>query len=296
MMKEPVIPVIMAANTPDDTKFKALRKACKIVQFNPIPSRELAMFLDFVLNDQKIDLDSEKRISIIDSSQGDIRSLLNNTQASIAGYQVIRDDIREIDVAGAINGYFSSSSLQEAKGFLSRADGSYPDPRFGVSPDERRTDKLSALFSSILSSRLNYESMAPLLDTLSKVDIIVGRIGRNRQWSLLKYLDNIVSYGLFEDSRNKGIKYSQYSMIWPVMAPIFARAQSLRGLLSNLAKAAHTSRSTFGSFYFPYMIQVLLDNKVDPNRFARFSNLDENAVETLAKEMERARRRERGLM
>jgi hypothetical protein len=44
------------------------------------------------------------------------------------------------------------------------------------------------------------------------------------------------------------------------------------------------------------MIQVLLDNKVDPNRFARFSNLDENAVETLAKEMERARRRERGLM
>jgi len=115
MMKEPVIPVIMAANTPDDTKFKALRKACKIVQFNPVPSRELAMFLDFVLNDQKIDLDSEKRISIIDSSQGDIRSLLNNTQASIAGYQVIRDDIREIDVAGAINGYFSSISSRSER-------------------------------------------------------------------------------------------------------------------------------------------------------------------------------------
>jgi len=295
MMKEPVIPVIMAANTPDDTKFKALRKACKIVQFDPIPSRELAMFLDYVLNDQKIDLNPEQRISIIDSSRGDIRSLLNNTQASIAGYQVIRDDIRKIDIAGAINGYFLSSSVQEAKGFLSRADGSYPDPRFGVSPDERRTDKLSALFSSILASRLNYESMAPLLDTLSKVDIIVGRIGRNRQWSLIKYIDNIISYGLFEDSRNKGIKYNQYSMIWPVMAPIFARAQSLRGLLSDLAEVAHTSRSTFGSFYFPYMIQAMLDNKVDPKKFARSSNLDENAEETLAKEMERARRRERGL-
>jgi hypothetical protein len=137
--------------------------------------------------------------------------------------------------------------------------------------------------------------MAPLLDTLSKVDIIVGRIGRNRQWSLIKYIDNIISYGLFEDSRNKGIKYNQYSMIWPVMAPIFARAQSLRGLLSDLAEVAHTSRSTFGSFYFPYMIQAMLDNKVDPKKFARSSNLDENAVETLAKEMERARRRERGL-
>jgi replication factor C large subunit len=295
MMKEPVIPVIMAANTRDDTKFKALRKVCKVVQFDPIPSRELAMFLDYVLDDQKMDLDPEQRISIIDSSQGDIRSLLNNTQASLAGYQVVRDDIRKMDIASVIDGYFSSKSLQEAKGFLSRADGSYPDPRFGVSPDERRTDKLGALFSSILSSRLNYESMAPLLDVLSKADIIVGRIGRNRQWSLLKYLDSIISYGLFEDSRNKGIKYNQYSMIWPVMAPIFARAQSMRGLLSALAEAAHTSKSIFGSFYFPYMIQIMLDNKIDPREFARFSNLDENAGETLAKEMERARRIERGL-
>jgi replication factor C large subunit len=40
MMKEPTIPVIMAANTQDNAKIKQLAKACKIIKFNPIPPRE----------------------------------------------------------------------------------------------------------------------------------------------------------------------------------------------------------------------------------------------------------------
>ena len=155
----------------------------------------------------------------------------------------MREDIFEIDIASAINGYFSSNSLQEAKGFLSHADATYPDPHFGMSSDERRKDKIHALFSSIVSSRIGYDSMGALLDVLSKVDVIVGRIGQNRRWSLLKYLDNIIAYGLFENSRNRGIKYNQYNIIWPVMAPIFARGQSMKNLLLDLAeKVSHIKK------------------------------------------------------
>jgi len=295
MMKEPTIPVIMAANTQDNTKIKQLAKVCKIVKFNPVPPRELAMFLDYVLENHNKKLGTEEKELIVNRSRGDIRSLLNSAQGKVAGYDVMRDDIFEIDIASAINGYFSANSLQEAKAFLSHADASYRDPHFGMSPDERRKDKINALFSSIVSSRISYESMATLLDVLSKVDITVGRIRQNRQWSLLKYLDNIIVYGLFENSRNKGIKYNQYSMIWPVMAPIFARGQSMKNLLLDLAEKAHTSKSIFGSVYLPYLIQILIDNKVDPDEFARISNLDEKAGEALAKEMERTGRKKREL-
>jgi len=295
MMKEPTIPVIMAANTQDNTKIKQLAKVCKIVKFNPVAPRELAMFLDYVLENHNKKLGTEEKELIVNRSRGDIRSLLNSAQGKVAGYDVMRDDIFEIDIASAINGYFSANSLQEAKAFLSHADASYRDPHFGMSPDERRKDKINALFSSIVSSRISYESMATLLDVLSKVDITVGRIRQNRQWSLLKYLDNIIVYGLFENSRNKGIKYNQYSMIWPVMAPIFARGQSMKNLLLDLAEKAHTSKSIFGSVYLPYLIQILIDNKVDPDEFARISNLDEKAGEALAKEMERTGRKKREL-
>jgi replication factor C large subunit len=293
MMNEPTIPVIMAANTQDNTKIKQLAKVCKIVKFNPVPPRELAMFLDYVLENHNKKLGTKEKELIVNRSRGDIRSLLNSAQGKVAGYDVMRDDIFEIDIASAINGYFSTNSLQEAKAFLSHADASYRDPHFGMSPDERRKDKINALFSSIVSSRISYESMATLLDVLSKVDIIVGRIRQNRQWSLLKYLDNIIVYGLFENSRNKGIKYNQYSIIWPVMAPIFARGQSMKNLLLDLAEKVHTSKSIFGSVYLPYLIQILIDNKVDPDEFASISNLDEKAGEALAKEMERTGRKKK---
>jgi replication factor C large subunit len=293
MMKEPTIPVIMAANTQDNAKIKQLAKVCKIIKFNPIPPRELAMFLEHVLQSHNKELNTEEKILIVNRSRGDIRSLLNSLQGKVAGYNVMREDIFEIDIAGAINGYFSSSSLQEAKTFLSHANARYSDPRFGMSSDERRKDKINALFSSIVSSRIGYDSMTALLDVLSEADVIVGRIGKNRRWSLLKYLDNIIAYGLFEKSRNKGIKYNQYSFVWPVMAPIFSRGQSIKILLSNIAEKTHMSKSIFGLFYLPYLVQIMVYNRVDPQEFARILNLDEKAGETLAREMDRRVRKNR---
>jgi replication factor C large subunit len=292
MMKEPTIPVIMAANTQDNTKIKQLAKVCKIIKFNPIPPREVTMFLEHVLKSHNKELGTEEKILIVNSSRGDIRSLLNSVQGKVAGYNVVRENAFEIDIAGAINGYFSSTSLQEAKTFLVHADATYPDPRFGMSSDERRKDKINALYSSIVSSRIGHENTASLLDMLSKVDVIVGRIGRNRRWSLLKYLDNIIAYGLFEKSRNRGIKYNQYSFAWPVMAPIFSRGQSTK-ILSDLAEKTHNSKSIFGSFYLPYLVQIMINNQVDPQEFARYLSLDEKVGDALVREMERTERKNR---
>jgi hypothetical protein len=129
--------------------------------------------------------------------------------------------------------------------------------------------------------------LAALLDALSQADLIVGKAVRNRQWSLLKYLDDIISYGLYEYSHNKGIKYSQYGMIWPVMGPILARGQSMKVVISNLAQKAHMSRSEFGSTYLPYLIKIMSDKRIDPMKFALDSNIDEKVGEILTKEMER---------
>jgi replication factor C large subunit len=289
MMKETTIPVIMAANNQDTTKIKELVKVCKVIKFNPVPPRLLMIFLNYILKKEKKKLNLEEKISIINSSHGDIRSLLNSMQSkSAAGYDAVREDNFEIDIASAINNYFSSDEPENAKAFLSRANATYLDPRFGMSSEERRKDMINALFSSIVSSHVDLCSIAAMLDALSKVDVIVGRIGENRQWSLMKYLDDIIAYGLFEESRNKGIKYNQYSMIWPIMGPIFMRGQSLKNLMLDLAHQTHTSKSTFGSMYMPYMLQIMIDNKVDPEQFAEILNLDEKYGEVLAKEMKRA--------
>jgi replication factor C large subunit len=212
--------------------------------------------------------------------------MLNNAQSKCAGYSSSRSDTFEIDIAAAVNGYFSVTELEEAKIILSSADAAFPDPRFGMSAEERRKDMINALFTSILSSPVDLECLAGTLEVLSKIDIIVGRIGETRYWRLMKYLEVMIAYGLFRNTRNKGIKYNQYGLIWPLMGPIFARSNSIKNLLSNLSKKTHVTKSVFGSIYFPYLLQLLVDKKIDLKEFLGISNLDEKSSEALVKEMD----------
>jgi replication factor C large subunit len=293
LMKEPTVPVIMAANK-KSTKIKDLAKVCKTVEFAPVPPRLLTLFLDHVLQSEGAKLGPGDRISVVYNSRGDIRSLLNSAQSRVAGYATVSNkDIVDVDIADAINGYFSTSGgAEEAVAYIAKADASYSDPRYEVmSPEARRRDMIAALFSSIVSSHIKNGDLDAMLDVLSKADMMVGRASRNRRWSLLRYVSRMIAIGLYERSRQKGIKYSQYSMPWPVMGPTFARSQSTRKILSDLAPAMHMSRSACGSLVLPYFIRTLIDNKIDPVKFAVDNFRDESTGESIAKEMEKAKRK-----
>jgi replication factor C large subunit len=288
LMKKPSIPVIMAANN-KDAKIKELAKLSKTIQFNAVTPRLLMLLLDSVIREQGNKLSISEKSAIVDKAHGDIRLLLNILQAKLSGYDKTTTSKAEIEIAEAINGFFRAENEDTARSFLLSADANYPDPRFGLSTEERRKDKLSALFSSIVSSHIDILTVADMLDVLSKADIIVGRTGRKRQWSLLRYIDYIIAKDLFEKSQNKPIKYNQYSMRWDVMGPVFARSRSLKPVLDELARATHSSTSTFGSFYLPYLIQIIINAKMIPNEIAEVSNMDEKADVALVKEIERAR-------
>ena len=288
-MKEPTIPVIMAANE-KSAKIKELAKVCKVIEFSRVPQRLLTLFLNHVIHSEGIKLGPGDSISIVNNSGGDIRSMLNSAQSRAAGYTMTSNkDVVDVDIADVINGYFSTDDMQQAMQLMSNADASYSDPRYeGMTPEARRKDMLAALFSSIVSSQIDHNDLAAMLDVLSRADMIVGRAGRMREWRLLKYVTGIIANGLYEKSRNKGIKYSQYALRWPVMGPIFARSQSTRKIMAELAPAMHVSRSACGSFVLPYFIHVMIDNKVDPIEFAIDNFQDESIGESIAKMMEKA--------
>jgi replication factor C large subunit len=290
IMKQPTIPVIMAANS-RDAKIKELAKVCKTIEFNAVTHRLLMLLIDHVLKDQNKKLSLSEKTSIVDKARGDVRLLLNSLQAKLSGYDTSANASADIDIAQAINGFFGAQNEDTARSFLLNADASYQDPRFGMSTEERRKDMLGALFSSLVSSRIDLVTLADLLEVVSRADLIVGRIARKRQWSLLRYIDNIIAKDLFEKSHNKSIRYNQYSMRWDVMGPIFARSRSLKPILEEMAHVMHSSISMFGSLYLPYLIQIMMNAKIDPNEIAEVSNMDEKSGLALAKEIERMKKR-----
>jgi replication factor C large subunit len=299
LMREPTIPVIMAANR-KSAKMKDLTKVSKLLEFYSIPQRLLLLFLDHVLQSEEVSLMPEERTSIINSSGGDVRSLLNVAQSYVAGHPVASNkDIMDIDIAEAINSYFSSptsspssESLEPPMYFLAKADASYSDPRYeGTTPEARRKDMLAALFSSIVSSKVTLDDLSVMLNVLSRADMVVGRAVRMRKWNLLKYVTNMIATGLYQISRGKDIKYNQYAMPWPIMGPIFARSQSTRKIITELASATHTSKSICGSFILPYFIKILIDNKIDPFEFAIYNLWDESVGQSILKEIEKVKKK-----
>ena len=80
-------------------------------------------------------------------------------------------------------------------------------------------------------------------------------------------------------------------MPWPVMGPIFARSQSTKKILDELALTFHISRSSTGLFVLPFFIRAIIDEKIDPVEFAIDNFEDESVGESIAKEIEKAKRK-----
>jgi replication factor C large subunit len=255
LFKEPSIRVVMAANKSNEA-IKKISKVSKTITFSPIPPRLSMLYLDRILRLQNSSMKLEDRIAVVRNCFGDIRSLLNAAQVMKAGYTTTKNPVLDIDIENMINHFFSSTTFAEALDVVQRADISYSDPRFGQSSEDRRKDILAAFFSSIVMSKIDIPTITLLLDRLSELDVILSRSLVMRNWKILRYFPLILTKSLFYDSRNKYIRYNRYSIGFEHMG-IFSRAQGLKKTLRILAQYFHTSRSTFGSFYFEPLRQIL---------------------------------------
>ena len=288
-IKNSKIPIILASNS-ITYKMKPLVKLCKSVKFYPIPKNLMFIFLKDILKQQNQDLNRLDIIKIIDSSQGDIRKLLNLTQSYCSGYDNIIKQNYNIEISDGLENFFKSSSKSEGKTYLSIIDGYYFDPRFGISTEDRRRDILQALFNSIVTSNLSVPDLSLLLDSLSKIDMHIGRIGPKRNWRLLKYLNDIVIKMTFPYITNKNIKYNQYNISWPLMGTIFSRGQSTRKIISEMSKLFHVKKSVFGLLYFPFLLRILESNKINLSKFILEIGLEEKYITTIEKELSRSTR------
>ena len=284
LFKEPSIRVVMAANKSNEA-IKKISKVSKTITFSPIPPRLSMLYLDRILRLQNSLMKPEDRIAVVRNCLGDIRSLLNAAQVMKAGYTTTKNPGVDIDIENTINQFFSSTTFGEALDVVQRADISYSDPRFGQSSEDRRKDILAAFFSTIVMSKIDITTIALLLDRLSELDVILSRSLVMRNWKILRYFPLILTKSLFYESRNKYVRYNRYSIGFEHMG-IFSRAQGLKKTLRILAQYFHTSRSTFGSFYFEPLRQILT-RTTEYEKLIRSTITSEKEADVMVREISR---------
>ena len=292
IVKASNFPIIFVANS-NNIKLKNLSKLCKIFKFQHISANLLMMFLNYVLFKQGNSLSFDDKKWIVEKSNGDVRTMLNLAQSKSMGYDKFVHETFKVDISEGLNEFFQSTKKDHAKKILLSLDGKYPDPRYGLSAEERRKDIINSLFTSIVSSNLYIANLSLLLDSLSQIDLHVARINKNRNWNLLRYMNNVIIQLLYENIQNKMITYHQYGISWPIMGQVFSRGVPLRSLISKLSLSFHVSSSTFGMIFFPYLLEIIHEFKIDIHDLISSLMLDEKFVEIIQKEILRSKRYER---
>ena len=287
ILKNADVPIIMASNS-KSYKMKDLIKNSKLVEFRPLSSFASYMLLQNVMRRERKNLKSSEQFKIISQCRGDARTLLNTLQAKLEG-EVNSDGNTgtESSIEECINKFFALTDISQAKKLLITSSIRYTTPKYGYTSEERSKDFLNALYTSIVSSerKLKSDDLANLLEKLSEIDLFVDRIYEKRNWSLLRYANDLFLNKLFRISRDKAIEYNQYSVPFSAMGPIFMRGQSLRPLRTELSKIFHTSVSKIGLFYYSNFIMIMKNLAIKDLGFDNPDNLKFN--ELINKEIEK---------
>jgi replication factor C large subunit len=287
ILKNADVPIIMASNSKSN-KMKDIIKNSKLVEFRPLSSFASYMLLQNVMRLERKHLESSEQFKIISQSRGDARTLLNNLQAKLEG-EVDSDSNTgtELSIEECINKFFTLTDISQAKQLLMRSSIRYSSPKYGFTSEERSKDFLNAFYTSIISSERNIPSddLANMLEKLSEIDLFINRIYEKRNWSLLRYANDLFLHKLFSISRDIAIEYNQYSVPFSAMGPIFMRGQSLRPLRIELSKIFHTSVSKIGLFYYSNFIVILKNLAIQDLDFDNPDNL--RLSEILKKEIEK---------
>ena len=266
ILKEPTVPIILAANNDSSDKMKKIKKVVKTISLRPLPPRLLRLYLNMVLEKENANINPGRLFKLVSESNGDIRSMLNSAQALVTGFEPSTERTFEsLDVEEGINAFYKAQSIDEARAVL-----------YSMRIDPR--EKISAFYSSIITSNISNSEMEKFLQVISEADMLYGRIMKTQEWRLLRYLDSLL-LGLYK--KDITIRYSKYNLSWQVLNRLRWDGSKFKSISSNFSKQLHISSSIFATFYLPYMLLCMKNNSIELDFGDDYTELIEKEIELL---------------
>ena len=263
ILKEPTVPIVLAANNDTSDKMKSIKKVVKIIYFKKIPPRLLRVYLENILKKQSAKLSPGALIKVIDKSKGDIRSMINLTQSLETGFNPqTEQSFESVNVEDGVNAFFKANSVEEARSVL-----------YSMRIDPR--EKINAFYSSIVTSELDSASLAKYLEIISTADMLFGRIMETQNWRLLRYLNDTLIKLYQNDDR---IRYSQYNLSWPLLNRIRWDGAKIKSLSNIMARKLHLSSSSFVTLCLPFILFCIKNKTLELELEETFGDIIEKEI------------------
>ena len=266
ILKEPTVPIVLAANNDTSDKMKSIKKVVNTIYFKRIPPRLLRVYLENILKKQSTKLSPGALIKVIDKSKGDIRSMINLTQSLETGFNPqTEQSFESVNVEDGVNAFFKANSVEEARSVL-----------YSMRIDPR--EKINAFYSSIVTSELDSASLAKYLEIISTADMLFGRIMETQNWRLLRYLNDTLIKLYQNDDR---IRYSQYNLSWPLLNRIRWDGAKIKSLSNVMARKLHLSSSSFVTLCLPFVLFCIKNKTLELELEETFGDIIEKEIELI---------------
>ena len=273
-IEKSTFPVILTANDPYSSKFKALRKACQMVEFHTLQYRTISHALQWVAQQEGIEYEEKAINSLARQVGGDLRGALIDFQISSSNKSFVFDDLTSLSdrkrtesIMNALSIILKSSSVENALPALD--DVALPLNEVFLWLDENMPKEY-----------LDPKSLARAYEHLSRADVFNGRIRRQQHWRFMVYVYNLLTAGISsaKEERNKNfVSYKQTMRLLKIWQAKMRNAKK-KEIAEKLALATHTSKKV-AIEQIPYFQQIFKNS--NSVKLGQELNLDEEEIDWL---------------
>jgi replication factor C large subunit len=259
IVKESLVPVVMAANDPDLKKLRPLKKVCLLIRFQHIRIPLIITMLRRICLKENIEAEFEALERIACNSRGDMRSAINDLQSVAAGKKVLRvqDTIllnfrnKDVGMYEILKGVFSAESVREAAALINQSSVDYDAFLLSVS------DNLPFRYSDPIE-------LANAYDLVSRADVFRGRVG-TENWRLLKYFFNLLAEAVTISPKS----FKPFKFTFPpirIMTLFWTKHKraKLESICAKIALKCHISRTTAKNDVIPFIKTIIEKEKSTP--------------------------------
>lgn len=272
------VPVVLAANNPWDPRLRYMRGPCEMIRFYGIRLPTIVSFLKQIARSEGVTINDEALRVIAEKAKGDLRSAINDFQAlaerskalglSDVGYLAGRD--RQYNVFDTLKEFFSAKNIWRAEKALNSSE-----------------IDLETLFLTIHDNLpiqfRDSEKVASVYDSLSKADVILGRIKRSQDWRLMRYALEQLSTGVV--LAGEEYHYARYRFP-PTKIALMGRSKGERGTRDGVGTRigikCHVSSRVARLDFIPFLKVIFETDVRMASNLTRWFNFDEKMVAYLA--------------
>jgi len=273
------VPLVMAANVEDDKKVIKLIKKSKVFRFRRMAPRLVELYIEDILKRDRVKLSNESIRLIVKEAKGDMRAAINTAQ-SLAGLSteelssIISSRNLAYTLKESFQAFFNADSKEQAYKALRVSK---------ISPK----DKVRIAYLSVINSDLSDDMLIKALEKIGEADEIVKMISKTQEWRLLRYLDRVLAYSLFNTLPKGKVSYSEDDMPWDLKIRMWNESKVLKDISGRLSKFLHTSSRETISVFLPYLLIILGKDKKSLEKFIRLLGLGESELKVMIKEVDR---------